>query len=262
MKRLATLLVASLLSFLSLASHAADTRSYELRIYVTNPGKLPDLLKRFREHTCKLFEKHGMENIGYWVPVEEAQGSQNTLIYFIAHKSRDAAKASWAGFIADPDWKAAAKASEAAGKILAQKPESIFCAATDFSPELKLGAASPERTFELRTYICPDAAKRTALLSRFRDHTCKLFAKHGMTNVLYTTPTDAEQGADTKLIYVLAHASKEAGLASFQAFRADAEWVAARAASETAAGGSLTITPMAAGVQSIYLKPTDFSPLR
>lgn len=241
---------------------AADERLYELRIYVTAPGKLPDLMKRFRDHTCKLFEKHGMENIGYWVPVDAEQGSESTLIYFIAHKSRDAAKASWAGFVADPDWKAAAKASEVNGKILAQKPQSIFCKATDFSPELKLGAAQPERTFELRTYTCPDVAKRTALLARFRDHTCKLFEKHGMTNVLYTVPTDADAGAETKLIYVLAHASKEAGQASFAAFREDPVWVAAKTASETAAGGSLTVEPRAVGVQSIYMKPADFSPLR
>ena len=83
-----------------------------------------------------------------------------------------------------------------------------------------------------------------------------------MTNVLYTVPTDAEAGAETKLIYVLAHASKEAGLASFAAFREDPTWVAAKTASEKAAGGSLTVEPRTTGVQSIYMKPVDFSPLR
>ena len=145
---------------------------------------------------------------------------------------------------------------------MATKPQSIYGTATDFSPLLKLEAASPERTFELRTYTCPDAAHRTALLARFRDHTCKLFEKHGMTNVLYTTPTDEAEGAATKLIYVLAHKSKEAGLASFAAFRADPDWIAARAESEKAVGGSLTIEPLSDGVKSIYMKPTDFSPLK
>ena len=125
-----------------------------------------------------------------------------------------------------------------------------------------MDAASPQRTFELRTYTCPDEARLTALQARFRDHTCALFAKHGMTNVLYTTPTEAEGGKGTKLIYVLAHASKEAGLASFAAFRSDPTWVAARAASEKATGGSLTIEPMSEGVKSIYMKPTDFSPIK
>src|SRR5258708_2167370 len=91
---------ASLLCVLSFAAAgfaAADPAPvYELRIYYTNPGKMPDLLKRFREHTCQLFEKHGMVNIGYWLPVEKAD--QDKLYYVLRHASRDAAKASWAAF--------------------------------------------------------------------------------------------------------------------------------------------------------------------
>ena len=98
----------------------------------TEPGKLPDLLKRFREHTTKLFEKHGMTNIGYWVPTDEPR-SKDTLIYVLAHDSRDAAKKSWDGFRADPDWIKARDASEAAGKIV-HKVESVFADPTDFSP--------------------------------------------------------------------------------------------------------------------------------
>ena len=115
---LAALVVSLITLCFNNAARAADAPVYELRIYTTNEGKLPDLLKRFREHTCALFEKHGMTNIGYWVPIEKADGADNTLIYIISHKSRDAAKESWAAFQSDPDWKAAAKASEANGKIL------------------------------------------------------------------------------------------------------------------------------------------------
>jgi hypothetical protein len=106
-------------------------RVFEIRTYTTEPGKLPDLLKRFREHTCQLFEKHGMTNIGYWVPTDEPR-SQNTLIYILAHKSRDAAKQSWKDFQADPDWIKVKDASEANGKIVT-KVESIYAAPTDFS---------------------------------------------------------------------------------------------------------------------------------
>ena len=67
-------------------ARSADDRLFELRIYVTNEGKLPNLLARFRDHTVKLFEKHGIENIGYWVPIEKEEGSENTLYYIIAHK--------------------------------------------------------------------------------------------------------------------------------------------------------------------------------
>ena len=106
-------------------------RLFEIRTYTTEPGKLPDLLKRFREHTTKLFEKHGMTNIGYWVPTDEPR-SQNTLIYILAHDSRAAADQSWKDFRADLDWIKAKDASEAAGKIVT-KVDSVFANPTDFS---------------------------------------------------------------------------------------------------------------------------------
>jgi len=110
---------------------AAKHRVFEIRTYTTEPGKLPALLARFRDHTTKLFEKHGMTNIGYWTPTDEPR-SKNTLIYILAHDSRDAAKKSWAEFRADPDWQKVQKQSEAAGKIVT-KTESVFADATDFS---------------------------------------------------------------------------------------------------------------------------------
>jgi hypothetical protein len=69
------------------AQPAQDTRVFEMRIYTTNEGKMPDLLKRFRDHSCALLEKHGIQNIGYWTPIEKADGADDTLIYVVAHKS-------------------------------------------------------------------------------------------------------------------------------------------------------------------------------
>ena len=246
----------SLLLFGQALAQAADAPVYELRIYTTNEGKLPDLLKRFREHTCSLFEKHGITNVGYWVPVEKEDGSENKLIYIISHKSREAAKESWKAFVSDPDWKAAAKASEANGKILAKAPESIFMTATPFSPDLKVGAGAAPRVFELRTYTTPDA-KLADLHARFTNHTMKLFEKHGMTNLIYFTPSDAEKGSANTLIYLLAHPSKEAGLKAFDAFRADPDWVKAKGESEK--NGPLTVKD---GVKSVYMTATDFSPIK
>ncbi len=114
------------------ASTAAANRVYELRTYYTNEGKLPDLQARFRDYTTKLFEKHGIKNVGYWVP-QDAPASANTLIYIISHESRDAAKKSWAAFGADPEWKKVREASEANGKIVS-KVESVYMDATDYSP--------------------------------------------------------------------------------------------------------------------------------
>ena len=241
-------------------ARSTDNRLFELRIYVTNEGKLPDLLARFRDHTVKLFEKHGIENIGYWVPLEKEEGSENTLYYIIAHKSREGADAAWAAFRKDPDWQAAAKASEANGKILAQKPEVIFLKATDFSCPIKTVPGEGERVFEMRTYVTPEG-RLPALHDRFRNHTMGLFSRHGMSHVAYWTPTESKDSPETKLIYMLSHASQAAGLKSFETFRADPEWIAAKSASETKAGGSLTV-PQPEGVKSIYMKATDFSPIR
>jgi hypothetical protein len=112
----------------------ADT-VYELRVYHCFEGKLPDLLKRFREHTTKIFEKHSMKNIAYWTPMDEPQKS-NTLIYILAHSSREAAAANWKAFSADPEWQSVQKASEANGKIV-EKVDSTFMTLTDFSPSLR-----------------------------------------------------------------------------------------------------------------------------
>jgi NIPSNAP len=116
----------------SVDSIRSKPRVFEIRTYTTEPGKLPDLLKRFREHTTKLFEKHGMTNVGYWVPTDEPR-SKNTLIYILAHDSRAAADQSWKDFRADPDWQKVRAASEANGKIVG-KVESVFAEPTDFSP--------------------------------------------------------------------------------------------------------------------------------
>lgn len=113
------------------ANAQSATRVYELRTYTTHPGKLDALLARFRNHTTKLFEKHGMKNIGYWVPQDDPQ-KKNTLIYVVSHASRDAAKKSWDAFRADPAWVAARDESEKSGKIV-EKVEAVYMDPVDFS---------------------------------------------------------------------------------------------------------------------------------
>jgi hypothetical protein len=113
-------------------AHAASTQVYELRTYTSPAGKLGDLEKRFRDHTMRIFEKHGMHNVGYWIPQDEPRHS-NTLIYIISHESREQATKNWAAFRADPDWVKASKESEANGKIV-EKTESVFMDPTGYSP--------------------------------------------------------------------------------------------------------------------------------
>jgi len=105
---------------------------FEIRTYHTFPGRLDALHKRFREHTMKMFEKHGMSNVGYWVP-QDSPARETTLIYVISHASREAAKANWAAFVADPEWKKISDASQVDGKIV-ERIESVFMDATDYSP--------------------------------------------------------------------------------------------------------------------------------
>jgi len=105
---------------------------YELRTYTTHPGKLDALHARFKNHTIKIFEKHGMKNMMYWVPLDEPLKS-NTLIYVLKHKSRQAAEASWKAFRADPEWIKVKEESEAAGPIV-QKADSVFMDLAPYSP--------------------------------------------------------------------------------------------------------------------------------
>jgi hypothetical protein len=110
---------------------AAD-RVYEMRTYTCFPGKLEALKTRFRDHTIRIFKKHGMESVGYWVPMDDRK--ETTLIYIISHASREQADQNWKEFSADPEWKKVSADSEvnAGGKIV-QKVDRVWLEPTDFS---------------------------------------------------------------------------------------------------------------------------------
>jgi hypothetical protein len=118
--------------FVSHAEAQSSDRVFELRTYTTLPGRLDALHSRFADHTIRIFERHGMTNIGYFSPQDEPL-SANTLIYMLAHDSRDAADASWAAFIADPEWTKVAEESQVDGRII-EKLERVFLDPTSFSP--------------------------------------------------------------------------------------------------------------------------------
>lgn len=256
MKNLSLLAALLCLAAASAVAAEKDTRLFEMRTYHAAPGKLDDLNARFRDHTTQLFAKHGITNLGYWVPIENPD---NLLIYVLAYPDREARDASWKAFGSDPDWKKAQKESEVNGKLVT-KVDQRFLNATDFSPKFEPSAGAKERVFELRTYTTTPG-NLSALHARFADHTIKLFAKHGMTNVVYWQLVAGQPAAENTLIYLLAHDSVEAAAESFKAFRADPDWIAAKTASEEKAGGSLTI-PQPEGVVSVFMKPTDYSPTR
>ena len=105
---------------------------FELRTYTAAEGKFDDLLARFRDHTLRIFEKHEMTNIAYWVPQDEPR-SGNTLIYILAHTSREEAEQSWRDFSSDPEWQSVAEESQRNGSLITSL-ERVFLDATDFSP--------------------------------------------------------------------------------------------------------------------------------
>jgi len=231
-----------------------DTRVFEMRTYTAAPGKLDDLHARFRNHVVKLLGKHGIKDLGYWVPINN---TENKVIFVLMYPSREARETAWKSFGADPDWVKAKTESEANGKLV-EKVDQRFLTATDYSPLAQPSIGKGERVFELRTYTTTPN-NLPLLHARFRDHTVGLFAKHGMSNFVYWQLMPDQAGAENTLIYLLAHASQDAAKASFAGFRADPDWVAARKASEEKGGGSLTVPD---GVKSLFLKATDYSPTR
>ena len=249
-------LLASLLAscLMVIAADSANAPVYEMRVYYAPEGKLDDLHARFRDHTARLFEKHGIENVAYFVP--EGANPENKLVYFLSYPSREAREKSWKAFFADPEWQKAARESEKDGPIvIGRRIESIFLTPTDYSPTLKIEKKG-NRIVELRTYTTPEG-KLDDLHARFRDHTMELFKKHGMDNLIYWTKMPGQKDADTTLIYLLAHDSRDARNKSFDSFRKDPDWIKAKTESEK--NGSLTVPN---GVKSEILVPTDYSPFK
>lgn len=236
---------------------AADNgeRIYELRTYTTAPGKLDALHARFRNHTMKLFRKHGITNVGYWVPIDNPEGK---LVYIVSFPSVAARQRAWKEFSADPEWQKVFRESrQKAGGPIVTKVESIRMKRTDFSPPVR-SEQKRDRVFELRIYTTREGCL-PILLARFRDHTMKLFDKHGISNVAYWVPIEGQPTSGHTLIYMLAHRSREAARRSFASFLRDPAWIAARDASRQKAGGPLLVRD---GIKSVFLKPTDYSPFK
>ena len=119
------------IQFASEAQAQGKNRVFELRTYTAHPGRLAELHARFGDHTVQLFESHGMTNVGYFQP-QDAPLADNTLIYLLAHDSREAAAASWDAFRNDPEWQRVAEESRRNGRLVANV-ESVFLDPLSFS---------------------------------------------------------------------------------------------------------------------------------
>ena len=244
-------LLAALFVTTSLTSftNKVDTRFYELRIYYCHPGKLNTLIERFKNHTTAFFEKYGMENVGYWLPTSN---EQNALYYILSYPDKTARKTSWAAFSKDPGWQEVVRKSEENGKIVA-KVTSVFMTASELSPAIKPSSTGADRSFELRTYH-PAPAKFPEIITRFKKHTLKFFKKYKMQNIGYWATVDSLK-SQPDLVYMLAYPTEAEGRKAWAEFVKDPKWVKAKADSEK--NGKLVDS-----VESVYLKPLEFSAIR
>jgi len=111
---------------LAMKNVAKDSRCFELRTYTVREGSSIDLLhSRFRDHTNRLFKKHGMTIVGFWQPVAKP----DQLIYLLAYKDAAARDAAWAAFGADPEW--VKVRTEMAVQL---QVDNVFMSATDYGP--------------------------------------------------------------------------------------------------------------------------------
>ncbi|MFP6874881.1 MAG: NIPSNAP family protein [Verrucomicrobiales bacterium] len=226
---------------------------YELRIYAANEHRFAHLIKRFGEHTDRIFRKHALEPMGYWIPTEGPPKKRRRFIYILKHASRYAAYRNWNQFSNDREWQAVLDQPEFQG-LLAEKPTSIFMTANDYSAIARDDIKEPGGTYELRTYIV-NPGKLPSLNARFAGHTTRLFKKHGINNVAYWTPFEKPDSENT-LIYLIHHAGRKQVDANWKAFGSDPQWQ--KVARESQLNGMF----LAAPPERIYLKAMEFSPLK
>jgi len=229
---------------------------FDLRVLEASPGKLGALHARLRDHQIPLLEQHGVFTLAVFVSAGE--NPEQRVYLLTATEGLGAMVEGWAGFRRDPKWVEVVNETNNGGDLVNQEDYERLVR-TYWSPKFPPDGPIEAGVYELRTYTCSDPGKHIALMRRFREHTVKLFEKHGMRNVVYWVPDD-RSGSQQLLVYLLGHESREAAKASFAGFRQDPEWLAAREASEKTAGGSLTAEKT--GVVSEFLVPTEYSPLR
>ena len=173
-------------------SDVGALRCIEQRTYFAAPGKLDALHARFRDHTCKLFAKHGITNLGYFSPLAD-DSTDGMLVYYVGTPSRAQRDAGFAAFAADPEWSGPAGAktlSEVGGKLV-DRVESVFLEPTDYSSPVA-ALAREGQLLELRRYVAA-AGKRAALNARFREGEAT-WRRNGLACVAYLQP--AERSAD------------------------------------------------------------------
>ncbi|MFC5624253.1 NIPSNAP family protein [Algoriphagus winogradskyi] len=248
MKKIIFSMIAMLFAFAGYAQKLSDTSTYfEIRKYYAHEGKLPDLIKRFQEHTLSLFEKSGMENIIYFLPIDNEDNSLTYILGYPDEKSRDVM---WGKFMNDPVWQKVFEESRVNGALVKSVDQTFMKLAPGLN-DFPLPQASG--IFQMRTYTCFDG-RLDNLLTRFKDHTQELFAKQGLKNYPYWVTVEND-GSQPKLVYLLGDKNQASFEANFQNFAKDPAWVKAKELSE--ADGKIVEK-----VDAIFYKTLPFSPIK
>lgn len=222
---------------------------FELRTYYAHEGKLDDLLKRFEDHTMKLFKKHGMTNVAYWLPIDN---SDNKLVYLMAYESKTQRDQAWEGFIKDPEWTKVSKASKVNGPLV-DSINSTFLTYTSYSPKIAIEDAGP-RIFSLRTYYT-FPGRLGALHERFQNHTMEIFENNGIHNIAYFNLDQADPLAENVLMYFVSFPDTTSRKNSWASFSKDPAWKSAYA-------NSIEDGKIVDSLTAEILTPVAFSPLQ
>jgi hypothetical protein len=248
-RTLLTLTLTLLSGFAFAQQPAADARVYELRTYYASPGKLDDLHARFREHTVKLYDRHGITSVGYWVP---ADNRQDKLVCLVSHPSETARRTAWARLAADPEWVRVQRVSERDGKLVDAISDKLLTPAEVTALKAKADPDAEPRVFELRTYTTT-TGKLSQLRAEVRADGKRRSDRNGPTPVAAWTPTAGQKGADTTLV----------ALVAYRPIDRDRSLISTRP-NLAAATGAVLVGGVEAKEpdQSVVLVPTDYSPLK
>ena len=226
---------------------------YELRTYIAARDRFEHLVTRFREHTDRLFRKHNMQPVGYWVPAEGPPISKRTFVYILKHPSRYDAWKNWVAFTNDREWQRVLDQPVFQG-LLIGKPDSVFMMAVDSATANVNDIEDRGGVYELVTYTAsPD--KLPSLIRQFRERATGLFNGAPMKHIASWTAFDKPE-SDSQLISLIRHSNRDQVDGNPNVAKSDARWRSATSGSET--GDLLLARP----TEELYLKPLDFSPLK
>ncbi|HCQ39016.1 MAG TPA: hypothetical protein DIV39_07655 [Verrucomicrobiales bacterium] len=226
---------------------------HELRIYSAAEGRHGDLIKRFKDHTDRIFRRHGLEALGYWIPTEGPAKKRRRLVYLLKHGSRYDAYRNWVNFSNDREWEKVLDKPEFQG-LLAKRPESVFLNEETFSRLQEVAIKQPGGVYELRSYVGAPG-DGGALRAWFRENLRSLFRKHGARELGAWVPFDEPGSADT-MVSLLHHRNREQADIVWKEIRSDPLW--GQVLGEVNVKGNV----LAAEPEVIFLRALGFSPLR